>query len=134
MTHSKHSVNVSDYFRFVCAMLSQSLSHVWSLQPHGLKSAGLLCPWNSPGENAGMGCHFLLWVSFQSREQTNIFCISRQMNQGNEGSSFFTTELPGKPIDLLWRPNKVIYVVFNQLLICIRTICEKSFLMTPMYT
>ena len=31
-----------------------------SLQPHGLKPARLLSPWDSPGRNTGMGCHFLL--------------------------------------------------------------------------
>ena len=42
----------------------QSLSRVqlfaipWTIQP-----AKLLCPWNSPGKNAGVGCHFLLQVA-----------------------------------------------------------------------
>ena len=31
-----------------------------SLQPHGLQPASLLCPWNSPGKNTGVGYHFLL--------------------------------------------------------------------------
>ena len=31
-----------------------------SLQLHGLEPARLLCPWNSPGKNTGVGCHFLL--------------------------------------------------------------------------
>ena len=31
-----------------------------SLWPHGLQSARLLCPWNSPGKNTGVGCHSLL--------------------------------------------------------------------------
>ena len=31
-----------------------------SLQPQGLLPAGLLYPWNSPGKNTGVGCHFLL--------------------------------------------------------------------------
>ena len=31
-----------------------------SLWPHGLKPARLLCPWDSPGKNTGMGCHALL--------------------------------------------------------------------------
>ena len=31
-----------------------------SLQPHGLWSIRLLCPWNFPGKNTGVGCHFLL--------------------------------------------------------------------------
>ena len=30
------------------------------LQPHGLWPARLLCPWDSPGKDTGMGCHFLL--------------------------------------------------------------------------
>ena len=32
----------------------------YSLQPHRLKSTRLLCPWNSPGKNTRVGCHFLL--------------------------------------------------------------------------
>ena len=31
-----------------------------SLQPHGLQPTRLLCPWNSPGENTGVGCHVFL--------------------------------------------------------------------------
>ena len=28
-----------------------------SLQPHGLQPARLLCPWDFPGMNTGVGCH-----------------------------------------------------------------------------
>ena len=28
--------------------------------PHGLQPARLLCPWDSPGKNTGVACHFLL--------------------------------------------------------------------------
>ena len=31
-----------------------------SLRPHGLWPTRLLCPWNSPGKNTGVGCHSLL--------------------------------------------------------------------------
>ena len=31
-----------------------------SLWPHGLKPARLLYPWDFPGKNTGVGCHFLL--------------------------------------------------------------------------
>ena len=31
-----------------------------SWRPHGLQHAMLLCPWESPGKNTGVGCHFLL--------------------------------------------------------------------------
>ena len=37
-----------------CSVLSDSL------QPHGLQPARLLCPWDYPGKNTGVGCHFLL--------------------------------------------------------------------------
>ena len=30
------------------------------LRPHGLQPTRLLCPWNSPGKNTGVGYHFLL--------------------------------------------------------------------------
>ena len=31
-----------------------------SLRPHGLEPAKFLCPWDFPGRNTGMGCHFIL--------------------------------------------------------------------------
>ena len=31
-----------------------------SLWPCGLQPTRLLCPWNSPGKNTGVGCHFLI--------------------------------------------------------------------------
>ena len=30
------------------------------LRPHGLQPMRLLCPWNFPGKNTGVGCPFLL--------------------------------------------------------------------------
>ena len=40
-------------------MLTHSvMSDSW--QPHGLQPATLLCPWNFPGKNARVHCHFLL--------------------------------------------------------------------------
>ena len=30
------------------------------LGPHGLWPCRLLCPWDSPGKDTGVGCHFLL--------------------------------------------------------------------------
>ena len=31
-----------------------------SVRPHRWQPTMLLCPWDSPGKNTGMGCHFLL--------------------------------------------------------------------------
>ena len=42
----------------VVVAVVKSLSHVWLLRPH--EPARLLCPWDSPGKNTGVVCHFLL--------------------------------------------------------------------------
>jgi len=34
-----------------------------SVRPHGLQPTRLLRPWDSPGKNTGVGCHFLLQLS-----------------------------------------------------------------------
>ena len=39
----------------VASAESDSLQH-----PHGLWPTRLLCPWDSPGKNTGVGCHALL--------------------------------------------------------------------------
>ena len=34
-----------------------------SLQPHGLQAVRILCPWNAPGQNTGVGsCSLLQWI------------------------------------------------------------------------
>ena len=38
----------------------QALSHVQFFATRGPWPARLLCPWDSPGRNTGVGCHFLL--------------------------------------------------------------------------
>ena len=48
-----------------------------SLQPHGLQPARLLCPWNSPGKNTGVGCHALLQGIFPTQgANSNLSLIS----------------------------------------------------------
>ena len=41
-------------YMHVCSAVSNSL------RPYGFLPARLLCPWDFPGKNAGVGCHFLL--------------------------------------------------------------------------
>ena len=40
--------------------VTKTLSPIWLLRPRELKPARLLCPWDSPGKNTEVGCHFLL--------------------------------------------------------------------------
>ena len=47
-------------------MLSgEVVSH--SVRPHGLQPVRLLCPWDSPGKNTGVGCHVLLQGIFPTQ-------------------------------------------------------------------
>ena len=59
-----------------CLYLSISFYavHSWSvmfdfLRSHGLQPARLLCPWNFPGKNTGVGRHFLLQGIFPTQGQ-----------------------------------------------------------------
>ena len=42
-------------------------THSNSLRPYGQQSARPFCPWDSPGKNTGVGCHFLLQGIFPSQ-------------------------------------------------------------------
>ena len=47
-------IGIDMYTLYVHSVMSDSL------QPHGLQPTWLLCSWNFPGKNVGVGCHFLL--------------------------------------------------------------------------
>ena len=57
----------------MCSVMSDSL------QPHGLQLAWILCLWNSPGKNAGVGCHFFLQGIFLT-QQLNPHLLCWQAN------------------------------------------------------
>ena len=90
-THSKnpgHIPNSDAHCMCVCACVCMLNCSVMSdsLRPHGLLPARLLCSWNFPGKNTGVGCHFLLQGIFPrrsslSRGQTQISCISCSSRQ-----------------------------------------------------
>ena len=60
-----------------------------SLQPHGLQSARLFCPWNFSSNNTGVGHHFLLQgipkIETMSLTSPALACV------------FLSLVLPGKP-------------------------------------
>ena len=45
-------------FSLCCCQVDSVVSD--SVRPHGLQPTRLLHPWDSPGKNTGVGCHFLL--------------------------------------------------------------------------
>ena len=54
---------IAGRFFTVCATAAaaaKSLQSCPTLRSHRWQSTRLLCPWDSPGKNTGVGCHFLL--------------------------------------------------------------------------
>ena len=61
-----------------------------SVQPHGLQPTRLLRPWDSPGKNTGVGCHFLLQcmkVESESEITQSRLTLSDPMDCSPPGSS-----------------------------------------------
>ena len=78
-----------------------------SLRPHGAWPTRLLCPFDPPGKNTGVGCHALLQGIFPTQgSNPQLLCLQYWLGV------FFTTEPPGKP-RLCW------YFGVNGSLVCI---------------
>ena len=46
-----------------------------SVRPHRQQPTRLLCPWDSPGKNTGVGCHFLLQcIKVKSESEVGLSC------------------------------------------------------------
>ena len=79
------------YWFQTCFLVTKSCLNLWD--SHGLQPASLLCPWDFPGKNSGVGCHFLLQRDLSS---PGLEPASPAMT-----GRFFTAELPGKPASRL---------------------------------
>ena len=73
----------------VYAVLSHSVVSN-PLQPRGLQPTRLLCPWDSPGKNAGVGCHFLLQGTFltQGSNPSVLHWQADSSPQSHQGSPY----------------------------------------------
>ena len=72
------------------------------MQPQGLMSVRLLCPWNSHIKNTGVGCHFLLQGSnlHPLHWQVDSLSLSHQGSQNYSIGSrkFLTLALNAPPV------------------------------------
>jgi len=79
----------------LCSVVSDSFSTPWTIY---IRPTRLLYPWNFPGENAGVGCHFLLQGVFPTQEW-------------NQGLDWQVDSLPlvppGKPMVQMWVNDSV---------------------------
>ena len=76
-------------WRVTAAAAAKSLESCLTLRPYGLLPARLLCPWDSPGKNTGVGCHALLQGNLP---HPGIESTSPALTGG-----FFTTVTTWKP-------------------------------------
>ena len=61
-----------------------------SVRPHRRQPTSLLCPWDSPGKNTRVGCHFLLHcmkVKSESEVAQSCLTLSNPMGCNLPGSS-----------------------------------------------
>ena len=74
----------------LCVCLATQLCSTL-LRPQGLQPARLLCPWDFPGKNTGVGCHVLFQGTFQTQGRNWSLAFLALTGK------FFTTEPPEKP-------------------------------------
>ena len=79
----------SQWWWFSCSVVSTLYNAMDCSQP-----SRLLCPWDSPGKNTGVGCHFLFQGIFptQGLNLGLLYCRWSPASQVNS----LPTELPGK--------------------------------------
>ena len=64
-------------------LLLSHFSRSDSVRPHRRQPTRLLCPWDSPGKNTGMGCHFLLQcMKVKSESEVAQSCLTLQRPHG----------------------------------------------------
>ena len=70
-----------------------------SMRPHRRQPTGLRHPWDSPGKNTGVGCHFLLqWMKVKSESEVAQSCLTQQPH-GLQPTRFLRPwEFPGMSI------------------------------------
>ena len=71
-------------------LLLSCFSHVWLCAPHRQQPRRLPHPWDSPGKNSGVGCHFILQcmkVKSESEVAQSCPTLSNPMDGSPPGSS-----------------------------------------------
>ena len=82
--------NICPVFSPVAAAAAKSLQLYPTLWPHRQQPTRPLCPWDSPGKNTGVGCHFLLQcmkVKSESEVAQSCLTVSDPMDYSLPGSS-----------------------------------------------
>ena len=86
----------------VCSADSVTSTLCDSLRPYGLEPTRLLCPWDSPGKDTGVGGHALLQAIFQTQWLNLGPPVSPAM-QADSFHCWVTTEAPIRSKNLFWK-------------------------------
>ena len=90
-----------------------------SLWPHGLQTTRLLCPWESPGKNTELGCHFLLQGIFLTQGSNScllhwqmdslLLCHRGRRIQNLKANSPRSVEYCSWSLKVVWRQNSSLH-------------------------
>ena len=88
------------------------------LRPHELQLTKLLCPWDFPVNNTGVGCHFLLHGIFPT-QGSNIYLLHSQAGSlplSHQGNIFFILGCQNQGLLVMERKQheSLIYSKFTQ--------------------
>ena len=86
----------------VCSADSVTSTLCDSLRPYGLEPTRLLCPWDSPGKDTGVGGHALLQAIFQT-QGLNLGPPVSPALQADSFHCWVTTEAPIRSKNLFWK-------------------------------
>ena len=93
---SPHTWHISSLL--LCSIASESCS----VLSDSLRPCGLYSPWNSPGQNTGVGCHFFLQQIFPTQESNRDLLHCRRI--------LYQLSYQGSPM-LCWEPTKHTFTV-----------------------
>ena len=77
----------------VCVCILSHYSHIHLFLTYGLQPTRLLCPWDSPGKNTGVGCHALLQGISLTQGSNSCLLYLLHWQKGS-----LPLASPGKPI------------------------------------
>ena len=100
-----------------CCYVTSVVSN--SVRPHRWQPTRLSCPWDSPGKNTGVGCHFLLQcmkVKSVSEVSQSCLTLSDPMDCSLPGSSIhgiFHGKSTGVGCQMLFKYSSKFWVYSN---------------------
>ena len=108
-----------------------------SVRAHRRQPTRLPCPWDSPGKNTGVGCHFLLQcMKVKSESEVAQSCLTLSNPQGLQPTRLFHPwDFPGKSTGGVPLPSQIFgadnHIQFNSVAQSCPTLCDPMNRSTP---